>query len=192
MNGGLDKMADIDLDDIDRRMNGAIDALSREFSGLRTGRASISLLEPLSVDAYGAQMPMNQVGTIGVPEPRMLTVQVWDKGLVKSVEKAIRDSNLGLNPQTEGNLVRVPIPDLSEERRVELSKVAGKYAEQARVAVRNVRRDGMDQLKKSEKDNEISQDDHRLYSDEIQELTDAYVKNVDEALHTKESEILQV
>jgi ribosome recycling factor len=192
MNGGLDKMADIDLDDIDRRMNGAIDALSREFSGLRTGRASISLLEPLSVDAYGAQMPMNQVGTIGVPEPRMLTVQVWDKGLVKSVEKAIRDSNLGLNPQTEGNLVRVPIPDLSEERRVELSKVAGKYAEQARVAVRNVRRDGMDQLKKSEKDNEISQDDHRLYSDEIQEITDTYVKKVDEALHTKESEILQV
>ena len=185
-------MADIDLDDIDRRMNGAIDALSREFSGLRTGRASISLLEPLSVDAYGAQMPMNQVGTIGVPEPRMLTVQVWDKGLVKSVEKAIRDSNLGLNPQTEGNLVRVPIPDLSEERRVELSKVAGKYAEQARVAVRNVRRDGMDQLKKSEKDNEISQDDHRLYSDEIQEITDTYVKKVDEALHTKESEILQV
>jgi ribosome recycling factor len=149
-------------------------------------------LEPLSVDAYGAQMPMNQVGTIGVPEPRMLTVQVWDKGLVKSVEKAIRDSNLGLNPQTEGNLVRVPIPDLSEERRVELSKVAGKYAEQARVAVRNVRRDGMDQLKKSEKDNEISQDDHRLYSDEIQEITDTYVKKVDEALHTKESEILQV
>lgn len=185
-------MAEIDLDDIERRMNGAIDALSREFSGLRAGRASTSLLEPLSVDAYGAQMPINQVGTIGVPEPRMLTVQVWDKGLVKSVEKAIRDSNLGLNPQAEGNLVRVPIPDLSEERRVELSKIAGKYSEQARVAVRNVRRDGMDQLKKSEKDNEISQDDHRLYSDEIQELTDTYIKKVDEALHTKESEILQV
>ncbi|MBT5108348.1 MAG: ribosome recycling factor [Rhodospirillaceae bacterium] len=185
-------MADIDLDDIERRMNGAIDALSREFAGLRAGRASTSLLEPLSVDAYGAQMPINQVGTIGVPEPRLLTVQVWDKGLVKSVEKSIRDSNLGLNPQSEGNLVRVPIPDLSEERRVELSKIAGKYAEQARVAVRNVRRDGMDQLKKSEKDNEISQDDHRLYSDEIQELTDAFVKKVDEALHTKESEILQV
>lgn len=192
MNWGLDKMAEIDLDDIERRMNGAIDALSREFSGLRAGRASTSLLEPLSVDAYGAQMPINQVGTIGVPEPRMLTVQVWDKGLVKSVEKAIRDSNLGLNPQAEGNLVRVPIPDLSEERRVELSKIAGKYSEQARVAVRNVRRDGMDQLKKSEKDNEISQDDHRLYSDEIQELTDTYIKKVDEALHTKESEILQV
>mgnify|MGYP005652319921 FL=1 len=192
MNWGLDNMADIDLDDIERRMNGAIDALSREFAGLRAGRASTSLLEPLSVDAYGAQMPINQVGTIGVPEPRLLTVQVWDKGLVKSVEKSIRDSNLGLNPQSEGNLVRVPIPDLSEERRVELSKIAGKYAEQARVAVRNVRRDGMDQLKKSEKDNEISQDDHRLYSDEIQELTDAFVKKVDEALHTKESEILQV
>ena len=192
MNWGLDNMADIDLDDIERRMNGAIDALSREFAGLRAGRASTSLLEPLSVDAYGAQMPINQVGTIGVPEPRLLTVQVWDKGLVKSVEKSIRDSNLGLNPQSEGNLVRVPIPDLSEERRVELSKIAGKYAEQARVAVRNVRRDGMDQLKKSEKDNEISQDDHRLYSDEIQEITDTYVKKVDEALHTKESEILQV
>jgi ribosome recycling factor len=185
-------MADIDLDDIERRMDGAIDALSREFGGLRTGRASASLLEPLSVEAYGAQTPINQVGTISVPEARMLSVQVWDQGLVKSVEKAIRDSNLGLNPQTEGNLVRVPIPDLSEERRVELTKVAGKYAEQARVAVRNVRRDGMDQLKKSEKAGEISQDDQRLYSDEIQELTDAHIKKVDESLQTKEGEILQV
>jgi ribosome recycling factor len=135
---------------------------------------------------------MNQVGNISVPEARMLTVQVWDQGLVKSVEKAIRDSNLGLNPQTEGNLIRVPIPDLSEERRVELAKIAGKYAEQARVAVRNVRRDGMDHLKKSEKDGDLSQDDQHLYSDEIQQLTDKHVKIIDTSLQTKESEILQV
>ena len=185
-------MADVDLDDIERRMSGAIDALGREFGGLRAGRASTSLLEPITIDAYGAQMPMNQVGNISVPEARLLTVQVWDQGLVKSVEKAIRDSNLGLNPQTEGNLIRVPIPDLSEERRVALSKVAGKYAEQARVAVRNVRRDGMDQLKKAEKDGDLSQDDHRLYSDEIQQLTDKHVKIIDDSLQTKESEILQV
>ena len=192
MIGGRIKMANIDLDDIERRMVGALDALSREFGGLRTGRASASLLEPLSVEAYGAQTPINQVSTISVPEARMLTVQVWDQGLVKNVEKSIRESNLGLNPQTEGNLVRVPIPDLSEERRVELTKIAGKYAEQGRVAVRNVRRDGMDQLKKSEKAGDISQDDQRLYSDEIQELTDAHIKKVDETLQTKESEILQV
>jgi ribosome recycling factor len=192
MIGGRIKMANIDLDDIKRRMDGALDALSREFGGLRTGRASASLLEPLSVEAYGAQTPINQVSTISVPEARMLTVQVWDQGLVKNVEKSIRESNLGLNPQTEGNLVRVPIPDLSEERRVELTKIAGKYAEQGRVAVRNVRRDGMDQLKKSEKAGDISQDDQRLYSDEIQELTDAHIKKVDETLQTKESEILQV
>ena len=192
MIGGRIKMANIDLDDIERRMDGALDALSREFGGLRTGRASASLLEPLSVEAYGAQTPINQVSTISVPEARMLTVQVWDQGLVKNVEKSIRESNLGLNPQTEGNLVRVPIPDLSEERRVELTKIAGKYAEQGRVAVRNVRRDGMDQLKKSEKAGDISQDDQRLYSDEIQELTDAHIKQIDETLQTKESEILQV
>lgn len=192
MIGGIIKMANIDLDDIKRRMDGALDALSREFGGLRTGRASASLLEPLSVEAYGAQTPINQVSTISVPEARMLTVQVWDQGLVKNVEKSIRESNLGLNPQTEGNLVRVPIPDLSEERRVELTKIAGKYAEQGRVAVRNVRRDGMDQLKKSEKAGDISQDDQRLYSDEIQELTNAHIKKVDETLHAKESEILQV
>jgi ribosome recycling factor len=192
MIGGRIKMANIDLDDIERRMDGALDALSREFGGLRTGRASASLLEPLSVEAYGAQTPINQVSTISVPEARMLTVQVWDQGLVKNVEKSIRESNLGLNPQTEGNLVRVPIPDLSEERRVELTKIAGKYAEQGRVAVRNVRRDGMDQLKKSEKAGDISQDDQRLYSDEIQELTDAHIKKVDETLQTKEGEILQV
>ena len=185
-------MADIDLDNIERRMTGALEALGREFGGLRAGRASASLLEPITVDAYGAQTPMNQIGNISVPEARMLTVQVWDQGLVKAVEKAIRNSNLGLNPQTEGNLIRVPIPDLSEERRVELTKIASRYAEQARVAVRNVRRDGMDHLKKSEKSGDLSQDDHRLYSDEIQQLTDNHVKKIDVALQSKESEILQV
>lgn len=185
-------MTDVDLSDIEKRMHGAVDALRREFGGLRTGRASASLLEPITVEAYGAQMPMNQVGTISVPEPRMLTVQVWDKGLVKSVEKAIRDSDLGLNPQSDGNLVRIPIPDLSEERRVELTKIAGKYAEQARVAVRNVRRDGMDRLKKQEKDGDLSQDDHHIYAEEVQEQTDKYIKDIDAALESKEQEIMQV
>lgn len=183
---------DIDLPDIERRMDGALDALGREFGGLRTGRASTALLEPLTVNAYDSQMPMNQVGTISVPEPRMLTVQVWDQGLVKAVEKAIMESSLGLNPQTEGNLIRIPIPDLSEERRVELSKVAGRYTEQARVAVRNVRRDGMDRLKKMEKAGEISQDDHHLYGEEIQSLTDDHIKRIDESLASKEQEIMQV
>ena len=185
-------MADEDLTDIERRMNGAVEALNREFAGLRTGRASTALLEPLSVNAYDSQMPMNQVGTIGVPEPRMITVQVWDQSLVKAVEKAIMESSLGLNPQTEGNLIRIPIPDLSEERRVELTKVAGQYAEQARIAVRNVRRDGMDKLKKMEKAGEMSQDDHHLYADEIQEMTDAHVKKIDDAQEAKEQEIMQV
>jgi len=185
-------MADEDLTDIERRMNGAVEALNREFAGLRTGRASTALLEPLSVNAYDSQMPMNQVGTISVPEPRMLTVQVWDQSLVKAVEKAIMESSLGLNPQTEGNLIRIPIPDLSEERRVELTKVAGQYAEQARIAVRNVRRDGMDKLKKKEKAGEMSQDDHHLYADEIQELTNAHVKKIDDAQEAKEQEIMQI
>lgn len=185
-------MADIDLDDIERRMDGAVTALKGEFGGLRTGRASASLLEPIQVDAYGAKMPINQVGTIGVPEPRMLTVQVWDRSMVKAVEKAIRESDLGLNPQSDGQLVRVPLPDLSEERRKELVRVAHKYAETARVAVRNVRRDGMDSLKKMEKDGDLSQDDRRLYEDEIQELTDAHVKAIDETLEAKEKDILQV
>ena len=144
-------------------MNGAVEALKREFAGLRTGRASAALLEPITVDAYGSKMPLNQVGTVGVPDPRMLAVQVWDTGLVGAVEKSIRDSGLGLNPQTEGNLVRVPIPELTEERRIELTKIANKYAEQARVAARNVRRDGMDTLKRMEKDGEISQDDQRQW-----------------------------
>lgn len=185
-------MADPDLSDIARRMDGALEALRREFSGLRTGRASASLLEPITVEVYGATMPLNQVGTIGVPEPRLLTVQVWDRSATKSVEKAIRDSGLGLNPQAEGQVIRVPIPELSEERRRELVKVANKYAEQARVAVRNVRRDGMDHLKKMEKDGEISQDEHRQFSDKIQAMTDEHIKKVDEAYSHKEKEIMQV
>jgi ribosome recycling factor len=185
-------MADPDIKDLQRRMDGAIDALQREFAGLRTGRASIHLLEPITVEAYGAAMPLNQVGTIGVPEPRMITVQVWDRSLVGSVEKAIRDSGLGLNPSNDGQLVRVPIPMLSEERRVELTRVAGKYAEQARVAVRNVRRDGMDGLKQMERDHEISQDEHHLWAEEFQEMTDRHIEKIDEALAQKESEIMQV
>jgi ribosome recycling factor len=185
-------MAMVDIDDLKRRMDGALQALHREFGGLRTGRASTSLLEPITVDAYGSQMPMNQVGTVGAPEPRLLTVQVWDNGLVKSVEKAIRESDLGLNPQTDGNTVRVPIPDLSEERRVELKKVASRYAEQARVAVRNVRRDGMDGLKKAEKDGDISKDEHRDIADEVQKLTDSHIGEIDKALEGKEKEIMQV
>lgn len=173
-------------------MQGAVDALKREFQGLRTGRASTGLLEPLSVDAYGSKMPINQVGTIGVPEPRMLTVQVWDKSMTSAVEKAIRESDLGLNPMTDGQLIRIPIPELSGERRQELTKVAGRYAEQARVAVRNLRRNAMDGLKKAEKDGDLSQDDHKLYADEVQTLTDTYVGEIDEAAKQKEAEILQV
>ncbi|WP_221930867.1 ribosome recycling factor [Telmatospirillum sp. J64-1] len=173
-------------------MDNTVEVLKKEFGGLRTGRASTSLLEPVMVDAYGSSMPITQVGTIGVPEPRMLTVQVWDKGLVKATEKAIRDSGLGLNPSTDGQIIRVPIPALNEERRVELTKIAGKYAEQARVAVRNVRRDGMDTLKKMEKDSVISQDEQRKYADEIQALTDETIKKIDDALAQKEKEIMQV
>lgn len=185
-------MADPDTDDLKRRMDGAIDALGREFAGLRTGRASMSLLEPIMVAAYGASMPLNQVATIGVPEPRMITVQVWDRSMASAVEKAILNSGLGLNPASEGQLIRVPIPPLSEERRVEITKIAGKYAEQARVAVRNVRRDGMETLKRMEKDGEISEDEHHLWHDEVQELTDAHIKMIDENLAQKEAEILQV
>ncbi len=185
-------MPEPDLDDIERRMDGALTALQKEFQGLRTGRASAQLLEPIMVDAYGAKMPVNQVGTVGVPEPRMLTVQVWDKSMVKAVEKAIREADLGLNPQTDGQLIRVPLPDLSEERRRELAKVASKYAENARIAVRNVRRDGMDDLKKAEKDGELSQDDRRMYEEEIQSMTDAHVAKIDETLSVKDQEIMQV
>ncbi|MDF2094749.1 ribosome recycling factor [Aquibaculum arenosum] len=185
-------MPDALIKELTRRMDGALDALKREFGGLRTGRAATSLLEPITVEAYGAQTPLPQVGTIGVPESRLLTVQVWDRKLVSAVEKAIRESGLGLNPSNDGNLIRIPIPPLSEERRQELTKVAAKYAEQARVAVRNVRRDGMDQLKKMEKSNEISEDIQRRKGDDIQKLTDEHIKLVDEALAQKEAEIMQV
>jgi ribosome recycling factor len=185
-------MADPDIDDLKRRMNGALEVLRHEFGGLRTGRASASLLEPVTVEIYGSQMPLNQVGTISVPEPRMLSVQVWDKSAVGAVEKAIRDAGLGLNPASDGQLVRVPIPELTAERRDEMSKIAHKYAEQARVAVRHVRRDGMDQLKKMEKDGDISQDDHHIWGDEIQTLTDDMIAKIDEALATKDAEIRQV
>ena len=181
-----------DLKELKRRMDGAIEALKREFGGLRTGRASTGLLEPIVVDAYGAQMPISQVGTIGVPEPRMLSVQVWDRQLVSAVDKAIRESDLGLNPVIDGQLLRIPIPPLTEERRQELTKVAARYAEQGRVAIRNVRRDGMESLKKMEKDGEISQDEHHARADDIQKITDEHVKLVDELLSHKDSEIMQV
>jgi ribosome recycling factor len=185
-------MTDARLNEFSRRMDGALEALNKEFAGLRTGRASAHLLDPIKVQAYGSTMPLNQVGTVNVPEPRMITVQVWDRGLVREVEKAIRDAGLGLNPASDGQLVRVPIPELSQERRTELSKIAHKYAEQARVAVRNVRRDGMELLKKQEKDGKISEDEHRKLHDEVQKLTDGHVKKVDDALAAKEKEIMQV
>lgn len=178
--------------EVARKMQGAVDVLHKEFGGLRTGRASMSLLEPIVVDAYGSQMPISQVGTLGVPEPRMLTVQVWDKSLVKAVEKAVRDSGLGLNPAVDGQLLRIPIPALTEERRVELTKIAGRYTEEARVAVRNVRRHAMEELKRAEKNSEISKDEMHDHGNEIQELTDTYIKKLDEAFANKESEILQV
>ncbi|MBI1273903.1 MAG: ribosome recycling factor [Alphaproteobacteria bacterium] len=178
----------VNIDEFGKRMDGAFDALKKEFGSLRTGRASTNLLEHVSVDAYGSAMPINQVGTVGVPEPRLLTVQVWDKGLVKSVEKAIRDAGLGLNPQPDGQLVRVPVPELSAERRQELVKISGKYAEQARVAVRNVRRDAMDTLKKAA----LPEDDHKKLTDKVQQLTDQHIKKIDEALAGKEKEVTQV
>ena len=185
-------MANELMNELKRRMDGALEALRREFAGLRTGRASAHLLDPVVVKAYGGEMPLNQVGTVNVPEPRMITVQVWDRSLVTAVEKSIRDANLGVNPQSDGQLVRLPIPELSRERRQELTKLAHKYAEQGRVAVRNVRRDGMETLKKMEKDGKISQDEHRRQNDEVQKLTDDHIKKVDEALAQKEKEILQV
>ncbi|HEY2836644.1 MAG TPA: ribosome recycling factor [Rhizomicrobium sp.] len=179
-------------DELNRRMNGAVATLKSEFGGLRTGRASPALLDPVSVEAYGNVVPISQVGTISTPEARMLTVQVWDKGLAKAVDKAIRDAGLGLNPQMDGQLLRIPLPELNQERRKELSKLASKYAEAARVAVRNVRRDGMELLKKLEKDHKIGQDDHHTKGDELQKLTDAHIKDIDNTLHTKEQEIMQV
>ena len=182
----------LDIDDLKRRMNGAIQVLKTEFSGLRTGRASAGLLDPVQVDAYGSMMPINQCATVSVPEPRMISVQVWDRSLVTAVDKAIRESSLGLNPVVEGQLLRIPIPELNEERRKELAKVAHKYAEQARVSIRHVRRDGLDQLKKLEKDKEIGEDEHRALADDVQKLTDDMIASVDEALAHKEAEISQV
>ncbi len=178
--------------DLKRRMDGAMEALQKEFAGLRTGRASTSMLEPVTVEVYGSMMPLNQVGTVSVPEPRLLTVQVWDKSVMKSVEKAIRDAGLGLNPQSDGGLIRVPIPELNEERRKELGKVAGKYAEEARIAVRNVRRDGMDVIKKLEKDKQISEDEQKRHADEIQKLTDDFTAKIDKILTDKQKDIMTV
>ena len=180
------------LTDLRRRMDGALEVLRKEFGGLRTGRASASLLEPITVAAYGGTLPLNQVANISVPEPRMITVQVWDRAVVKAVDKAIRESGLGLNPQTEGQVIRVPIPDLNEERRRELTRVSARYAEQARVSVRNVRRDGIDVLKRREKETDITQDQQRKLQQEVQHLTDDYIRRIDEALEQKDQEILQV
>ena len=184
--------ATIDLKDLRRRMDGAVEAMKTEFSGLRTGRASAALLEPVMVDAYGSAMPLNQVGTVSVPEPRMLSVQVWDETLAPAVDKAIRNSGLGLNPMAEGAVIRIPVPELTEDRRRELTKVAHSYAEKARVSVRNVRRDGMDTLKQMEKDGDISEDEHRQQSDQVQSLTDEVIKTLDELLNLKDAEIMQV
>jgi ribosome recycling factor len=178
--------------DLRRRMDGALDVLRKEFAGLRTGRASASMLDPVVVEAYGNTLPLSQIGTVGVPEPRLIIVQVWDRGNVKATEKAIREAGLGLNPQTDGQTIRVPIPDLNEERRRELTKVAAKYAEQARISVRSVRRDGMDLLKKQEKEHKLSQDEHRKLDKDIQALTDETIKKIDGLLAQKDKEILQV
>ena len=178
--------------DLTRRMDGAMDTLRREFAGLRTGRASPALLEPVRVEAYGTEMPLPQVGTIAVPEPRMITVQVWDRSMVSAVEKAVREAGLGLNPSADGQLVRVPIPQLTTERRNELARAAGRYAEGAKVAVRGVRRDGNEQVKAFEKKHEIGEDEARNWQDEVQKLTDQYVKRIDENLAEKERDIRQV
>ena len=185
-------MAELDIDDLQRRMNKAIDAVKQEFGGLRTGRASASMLDSVVVNAYGADMPLNQVATVNVPEPRMISVQVWDKANAKATEKAIRDAGLGLNPQADGQLVRVPIPELNEQRRKELTKVAGQYAEHGKVAVRNIRREGMDTLKKQEKDGDLGEDEVKMWQDEIQSMTDAAVAKIDEVLAQKQKEIMQV
>ncbi len=182
---------ELDTDDLGRRMDGAIANLRVELSSLRTGRASGSMLEPVMVDAYGSMTPINQVGTVNVPEPRMVTINVWDKGLVGKVEKAIRESGLGINPQLNGTIIMLPIPELNEERRRELGKVAGNYAEGARVSVRNLRRDGMDQIKKAKNDG-MSEDDQKFWEQTVQELTDKYIKLVDETVETKQEEIMQV
>ncbi len=181
----------LDTDDLERRMTGAMGSLKTEFASLRTGRASASMLEPVMVDAYGQQTPINQVGTVNVPEPRMVTINVWDKGLVNKVEKALRESGLGINPQLNGTIIMLPIPELNEERRRELTKVAGQYAEHARVAIRNVRRDGMDQIKKAKADG-MSEDDQKFWEGAVQEMTDQFITKVDDALEHKQAEIMQV
>ncbi len=182
---------EIDLDDLEKRMSGALTSMRNEFQSLRTGRASATMIEPVTVEVYGAVTPINQVATVNVPEPRMLTINVWDKANVAKVEKAIRVSGLGINPVVDGTMLRLPIPELNEERRRELAKLAGKYAEDARIAVRNVRRDGMDQIKKAKADG-MGEDDQKLWSDEIQSLTDAGIKNIDDAMTAKQEEIMQV
>ncbi len=182
---------EIDIDDIERRMTGTMTALRVEFASLRTGRASATILEPVMVDAYGSSMPLNQCSTVNVPDARMITVNVWDKGLLGAVEKAIRNSGLGMNPVVDGTILRLPIPELNEERRAELAKVAGQYAENAKIAVRNVRRDGMDQIKKAKADG-MGEDDQKIWSDEIQSITDTAIANIDSALETKQTEIMQV
>jgi ribosome recycling factor len=179
-----------DKNDIQRRMDGATESLKSDLVGLRTGRASTALLDPVNVEVYGAQMPLNQVATVSAPEPRLLSVQVWDKGNVNAVEKAIRSAGLGLNPISDGTMIRLPIPDLTEERRKELAKLAGQYAEKARIAVRNVRRDGMDALKADEKKHEISEDERKRLEAEVQKMTDATIADIDAAAHAKEQEIL--
>jgi ribosome recycling factor len=184
--------ASFEIDEIKRRMNGAVSVLKTELGGLRTGRASVNLLEPVNVEAYGSHMPLNQVASVTVPEPRMLSVQVWDKSMVGAVERGIREANLGLNPIVEGQLLRIPIPELNAERRQELVKVGHKYAEQARIAVRHVRRDGLDLLKKLEKDGDITEDDERRNSDAVQKATDHAIAEIDQLLATKEKEITQV
>ncbi|MEI4486283.1 ribosome recycling factor [Frigidibacter sp. MR17.14] len=182
---------EIDLDDLERRMEGAMGALRTEFASLRTGRASAGMVEPIMVEAYGQMTPVNQLGTVNVPEPRMVTLNIWDKAMVGKVEKAIRESGLGINPQTNGTIIMLPIPELNEERRRELTRVAAQYAEHARVAVRNVRRDGMDQIKKAKGDG-MSEDDQKFWSDEVQTLTDKMIAAVDKALEAKQAEIMQV
>jgi ribosome recycling factor len=182
---------EIDLDAIQRRMDGAMNALKQEFASLRAGRASASIVDPIQVDAYGQMTPINQLGTVNVPEPRMVVINVWDKGMIGKIEKAIRESGIGINPVTDGPLIRLPIPELNEQRRKELTKVAAQYAESAKVAIRNVRRDGMDQIKKA-KSAGMSEDDQKMWSDEVQEMTDKHVAAVDKALEAKQAEIMQI
>ena len=184
-------MPQYDKTDVERRMKGAVDSFKSDLSGLRTGRANVTLLDPVVVEVYGSHMPLSQVATVSAPEPRLLSVQVWDKGMVGAVERAIRDSGIGINPIVDGPLIRLPIPELNEERRRELTKVAAQYAEQAKVAIRNVRRDGMDQIKKA-KAAGLSEDDQKMYADEVQELTDKSIAVVERALESKQAEIMQV